>query len=409
MRGLALHARLDKEVTMETRIKVLEGIDSYLPDVDGVVNCMHNYCLNSYKKVELLAVAPKHSSSYVDELPYPIARCNSIYMPGLRLRYGNPMGDLKFRKEVMERDFDIVHIHSPFNMAKFAHKVAVKKNIPLVATFHTNFRPIVKSILMSEVITEAIVQQIGDIYNKCDEIFVCSPTVADQARSFGYTGKITYLPFGTEFAKAENTEDLKRKADEHFNLRPDELVFIFVGRIMPLKRIDFIIDALKILKERGHKFRFFVSGKGVYTDTLKKQASDLGFTGEQINFLGFIDRDIFPALYARADLLLFPSLYDNFGLVKVEAAAFSTAGVFVKDSAAGYGIVDGHNGFLSDDSVEAFAERVEAAIADRGALRQVGINASNELYISWEQCTDLLIKRYREIIGEWKPREKVEL
>ena len=67
-----------------------------------------------------------------------------------------------------------------------------KKNIPIVATFHTNFRPIFQDVLGSNTMAEAVVKSIGKTFNKMDEIFVCSPYIAEQARSFGYNGKITY-------------------------------------------------------------------------------------------------------------------------------------------------------------------------------------------------------------------------
>lgn len=381
------------------KLHVLMGMDSYLPTVDGVINCMHNYCLNLCKEDDVLAIVPQNIKSHVDDYPYPVLRCRSIYIPILRSYYGRPMHDRKFYQQVMSKKYDIVHVHSPFAMSKFAVKVARKQGIPVVATGHTNFRPIFKSVVKSKMLTEVLVKIVGKAYNRMDEVFVCSPAVERQVRSFGYTGKISYLPFGTELDKAENKEELRGFANSLFNLTPDELVFIYVGRVMPLKRIDFIIDSLKVLKDKGIRFKFFVVGKGYYSETLRQRSQRLGLT-DSVTFLGFIPREQFPALYARADLLLFPSLYDNFGLVKVEAAAYSTPGVFIKDSAAGYDVMDGHNGYISDDSVEAFARKIEAAVSDRAHLRKVGINAGNELYISWAQCVDRLDERYRQIISE---------
>ena len=40
----------------EQKLRLLEGMDSYLPHVDGVINCMNNYCLNAYKKIDVLAI-----------------------------------------------------------------------------------------------------------------------------------------------------------------------------------------------------------------------------------------------------------------------------------------------------------------------------------------------------------------
>ncbi|MDE7083093.1 MAG: glycosyltransferase [Clostridia bacterium] len=385
------------------KLKVLDGMDSYLPHVDGVINCMHNYCKNGYKKAEITALAPAYKN-YVDNQPYEIIRCKSVYFPVLAVQYGRATKDKKFYKKVMEKNYDIVHVHSPFNMAKFMLKVAKKQNIPATATFHTNMRPIFRQAVKSKFIAERMVKSLGKTYNQYDEVFVCSPLVEEQCRSFGYTGKISYLPFGTDFPRCENKEELRKKADGHFGFKEDELIFIYVGRIEKLKKIDLILESLKVLKDGGLKFRFFAIGKGSDMNKMKKLKRKLGFTDEEVTFTGFIDRELFPLMYARGDLLIFPSLYDNFGLVKVEAAAFATAGVFTEGSCAGYGVTDGVNGFLAKDDKDDFAKVILRAVSDRAALKTAGENALRDLYISWEECTDLYLERLAKIAEEHKSR-----
>ncbi|MBQ7603270.1 MAG: glycosyltransferase [Clostridia bacterium] len=385
------------------RLNIGMGMDSYLPTVDGVVMCMHNYCLNASREHNVTALVPKNTKSHVDNYPYKVLRCKSMYIPIAKYFYGVPSIDGKFKKEVYNMDFDILHMHSPFNMSKFAIKLAKKKNIPIVSTFHTNFRPIFQDVLGSNAMAEAVVKSIGKVYNQMDEVFVCSPYIAEQARSFGYKGKITILPFGTELERADNVEELRTQANEKLGLNPDELVFLYVGRVVPLKRIDFSIRSLKTLKDKGIKFKFLVVGKGLYQKDLEALAKDLGLENE-VKLMGFVDRELLPYINARADLLLFPSLYDNFGLVKVEAAAYSTPGVYIEDTPAGYGVTDGQNGYLSADNQESFTAKILEAISDRAKLKQVGINASKELYIHWSDCTKQLIKRYYEIIEEKKQK-----
>lgn len=389
---------------MSERFKLLEGMDSYLPHVDGVINCMHNYCLNACNDIDVLAIAPAHKN-YVDEQPYEILRCKSMHVPVLNIQYGRGTRDRRFMKQLLTRNFDIVHVNSPFNMAKVVLKVAKKQGIPAVATFHTNMRPIFRTAVKSKLIAEAMVKHVGKLYNKFDEVFVCSPQVAEQCRSFGYTGKITYLPYGTNMPKCQDKTEYVARANAEFGLDENELFFIYVGRIEKLKRIDFILDSLKILKDKGVSFKFYAVGIGSELNNLKKYAAKLGLEKE-VTFTGFLDGALFPALYARGDLLLFPSLYDNFGLVKVEAAAYDTAGVFIKDSCAGYGVTDGFNGYLSDDNPQAFAEKIQQAVADRTALRGVGEQAGKDLYISWAECTRQFVERLQQIAEEHKHDNK---
>ena len=390
-----------------SKLRVLDGMDSYLPHVDGVINCMHNYCKYGCKKADVTAVAPRYRH-YKDDQPYEIIRCRSVYFPVLAVQYGRATEDKKFYKKVMQKNYDIVHVHSPFNMAKFALKVAKKQNIPATATFHTNMRPIFRQAVKSKFLAERLVKILGKTYNRFDEVFVCSPLVEEQCRSFGYTGKISYLPYGTDFPRCENKEELRRQANERFGFKDDELVLIYVGRIEKLKKSDLILESLKILKDRGLKFRFFAIGKGSDMNKMAKLKKKLGFTDEEVTFMGFIARELFPLMYARGDLFVFPSLYDNFGLVKVEAAAFATAGVFTEGSCAGYGVTHGVNGYLAKDDKNDFAEVILSAVSDRAALKKAGENALRDLYVSWQECTDMYLERLEKIVEERKERLSAE-
>ena len=66
----------------------------------------------------------------------------------------SPYGYTKIRKEVKDKvdslSFDIVHAHSPFMMGRYAIKTARKKNIPIVMTFHSQFKKDIKRVVKSE-------------------------------------------------------------------------------------------------------------------------------------------------------------------------------------------------------------------------------------------------------------------
>ena len=78
---------------MQEKINVIEAMDEYLPDVDGVVNCMHNYCLNLKDDCSLTAVVPKNRKDYVDSFPYKVIRCRSLHLPFINIYYGVQKAD----------------------------------------------------------------------------------------------------------------------------------------------------------------------------------------------------------------------------------------------------------------------------------------------------------------------------
>lgn len=389
-------------------MKVLLAIDSYLPHVDGVINCVHNYSSNLTaldQQVSVMAPrAPRKTPP--DDYPYRLFRCGGIYVPIMGGYYGFPRMDRSFRRQVEEESFDIVHAHAPYGMGHYAQRLARSKGIPAIATFHSNIPLIYKDTFKFDFIVRPLVRRLGRHYNQFHEVFVCSPQVAEQLRGCGYTGKITYVPFGTDFEKCDHPDDLAAQANEVFSLDPKELVLVYIGRVMKLKRIDFILRSLKIVKERGQAFRFFVVGEGVDLLHLQHLAKSLGFSDQEVVFTHFLPREHFPLLASRADLLLFPSIYDNFGLVKVECAAYATPGLFIENTCAGDGIVHGQNGYLARDDEASFAGAILEAAADREKLRQAGLNAQETVYFSWRSCAEVLVREYQRIIKEYQEEKK---
>ena len=383
------------------KLKILMGDDAYFPDADGVAVCMHNYLvyLNEMGHHAVAAV-PKNKKGTIDNYPYKVFRFKSIKVPFWGSYYGGPHRDKKLKDYVYTSDFDIIHIHAPFNICKFGYKASRDKNIPMIATFHTNFRPIFKKIVGKH-LAERLVKNIGKRYNRLHEVFVCSEPVAEQLRSFGYTGKITYLTYGSNISKNPDAVNLKNAAIEKYGITSDDLIFIHVGRVMKLKRIDFVLEALKKVKEQGLKFKFLIAGEGMDKKYYQRYCNKLGLN-DCVIFTGFITKEELTLLYSRANLLLFPSLYDNFGLVKVEAAAYSTPGLYIRGSNTAHGAEDNKNCFLSSNNVQEYAEKIMEAVSDKAKLKQIGIYASDTLYIHWKDTVLELEQHYKRIISEYK-------
>ena len=71
--------------------------------------------------------------------------------------------------------------------------------------------------------------------------------------------------------------------------------------------------------------------------------------------------------------------------------------MLIKGSCAAEGITHGRNGFLIDENADSMAALLEEVSKDLGHLHEVGQNAMDEIYISWEQAVRLAYDRYKEI------------
>ena len=77
------------------------------------------------------------------------------------------------------------------------------------------------------------------------------------------------------------------------------------------------------------------------------------------------DRSLVRTFFSRANLFLFPSVYDTSGLVVKEAAACACPSLLIKDSAAAEGVEDGFSGLLADENIQSCANTIISDVYKR--------------------------------------------
>ena len=187
-----------------------------------------------------------------------------------------------------------------------------------------------------------------------------------------------------------------------------------MGRINKLKNIFFIADALKAVKEKDKKLKFkmiFV-GTGQDENDLLSYINELGISDNVIMAGKITDavvvhdmeqlREELAKYYARADLFLFPSLYDASSIVQIESASQKTPGVFLKGSATSATVTDNVNGFISENTIGAYSDKIIEVMNNDKLLNKVKENAFIDLYVTWDKKVDEVYRIYLEKIKENK-------
>ena len=87
---------------------------------------------------------------------------------------------------------------------------------------------------------------------------------------------------------------------------------------MGLKGVDLLIDAVAALRDEGRRCTLLIVGRGPQEAALRHRAADRGL-GDAVRFHPEVAPEAMPAVYRSADLLVFPTLYDQWGLVVNEA------------------------------------------------------------------------------------------
>lgn len=367
--------------------------ETYPPTRDGVGRVMLAYCQTLEKMGhKCLYIAPLDGdctqTKDCDTLLY-----SGVGIPGESYRVGFPALSKAFRKQTKAINFDIVHVHSPFFAARAARKIARKRGIPLVATFHSKYYDDFYHATHSKLLSNIGVRYILALYRSCDEVWAVNEKTAQVLHDYGYEGEITIMPNGTnlhQISKEEYNSSLAM-----FDIHENVPIYLFVGQMNLKKNTESIIRACAMLHERGLNFQILMVGDGQDVVQLKKLSSDLGIA-DKVLFTGFIsDRITMLSLYRRADLLVFPSIYDNAPMVVREAAIMATPALLVENTCSSEGVIHGENGFLCQNSPESIADGMMDALPHS---KKVGEHAKQTIPLPWDKIMATALQRYERLI-----------
>jgi len=378
--------------------------ESFPPIVDGVANVVKNYAFWMNKKYgKCYVITPKHPDAD-DDYDFAVLRYSSVKVP-IRgeYRFGLPKMDPIFWKELKQVPFDIVHAHCPFGSGYAARSIARKRGIPFVATFHSKYRDDFKEALKSDVIVDSVISGIAAFYESADEVWTVNEASAQTLREYGYRGDAFIMENGCDIDLRYRSDESDAEVEERFGIKKGVPLFMYIGQHIWQKNLKIIIEALKILKDRGLVFYMLFIGDGPRRADMEKMIAQYGLQS-MAGFAGKIyDRDLVAKVYLRSSAMLFPSLYDTSSLVPREAAACGCPTVFVRGSSTSQGIT-GDNGFLIENSAASLADTMEYIIKNPDKARNVGENARATIYRSWEDAVEKAYQRYVCLI-EMKKRK----
>jgi len=370
--------------------------------MDGVGLVAKNYAYWLNRRYGKGYVITPATPGYTYDDKIPVMRFFSLPIPKKHpYRFGVPWLDFSFRKAVRKIRFDIIHAHCPFVSGMVALRIAKRHGIPLVASFHTKYHEDFKSIIRSKLILNYLMKRIVRFYERADVVWVPNNATITTLREYGYKGDIEVMPNGTDITPPKDTDPLRESANKEFRTTDKDFVMLFIGQMRWEKNLRLIIDALGRLVERK-RFKMIFVGEGPAMDEIQALVKKRGLV-DHVRFLGVVrDRKRIESYYARADLFLFPSLYDTSPLVLREAAAFKLPLLFVEKASAAEDVVDRKNGFLSANNVAAYADKILAIMKDKRTLAKAGTGARSSFYRTWEQTVDEVAQRYRTIIEDYR-------
>lgn len=188
------------------------------------------------------------------------------------------------------------------------------------------------------------------------------------------------------------------QASSELNVRsPNPPYFLYIGRHDPYKNISRVISAFAALQPQ-REYQLWLSGPSDkrYTPALKKQVQELGIEN-QVKFLDYVPYDDLPKIISGAIALVFPSLWEGFGLPVLEAMACGTP--VITSNLSSLPEVAGDAAILIDPyKVEEIIDAMQAIADDTGLrshLSQLGLQRATQF--SWKktgQATVEVLQRF---------------
>ena len=218
--------------------------------------------------------------------------------------------------EIMNKNgkFDVIHAHD-WLVANAAKTLKASYNIPIVATIHATESG------RNGGIRDEQQRYINDtewmLTYEASEVIVNSNYMKNEVqRLFGLPfQKINVIPNGINlniYNGIERNYEFRRKY-----ARDNEKIIMCAGRLVYEKGFQYLIDAAPKILNRYNDAKFIIAGKGGMLNELKEKANYLGIS-DKVYFTGQLTPKELYTMYRCADIAVFPSTYEPFGLVAIE-------------------------------------------------------------------------------------------
>jgi glycosyltransferase involved in cell wall biosynthesis len=363
--------------------------ETFLPKIDGIVTVI---CLLldhlTARGMDTIIVAPKMGVERYKQT-------RIIGVPGLtlplypELKFGPPT--LSTYHQLKAFQPDIAHFIHPALIGGIGMLMVKRMGIPSVASFHLDLGRLVHHFGLGfiEPATDWLTRL---LFNQADYALAPSRLIQDDMLKLGVR-KVALWKRGVD---AEKFNPRYRSAvirDQLSDGHPHETLLLYVGRLSSEKNLH----QLKAILEQVPNTRLALVGNGPARTGLEAH-----FAGTRTRFMGYLQGEALSQAYASADIFVFPSALETFGLVVVEAMAAGLPVVASRVGGVRDVIVEGHTGYTFDvGDISAMVEGVRQIVSNPERIARMGREARAFAETqSWPAMMDEVVDLYVRLIAE---------
>lgn len=231
----------------------------------------------------------------------------------------------------------------------------------------------------------------GHCLRKAGAVTVVSEALKEKALSICKLENIHVISMGCD----THSFGIQYRIDNYFNQK-DKRVVLFVGRLVEIKGVTYLIEAMRQLDAK-----LIIVGSGPLEKQLKKQAKDMG---DKVQFLGSRTHEELRTIYASADVFVAPSITtedgakEGFGLVIIEAMSSGLPVIGSDSGGISEIVVNGENGFLVEEkNVHDLRSKIRYLLENPSIYQKLKEGA---IKTSQKYDYGFIAQRYQKILNE---------
>ena len=309
--------------------------------------------------------------------------------------------------------YDVIHAHYWLS-GWAAHLLKRYWDAPFLLMFHTTAHMKNAVAATADRETPLRLDTERQLIDRADGLIAANPDErADLIwRQRTPTDKVCTVPPGVNLERfSPATAGARLAARAELGLAPNEPVVLFVGRIDPIKGIDTLLDATRLLASTERAPMVLLVGGDLDSDgrpvgTLAHVAAQVASSEfeRRVRLLGAQPQERLPLYYHAADVVAVPSRYESFGLVAVEAMACGTPVVASRVGGLRYTIEENTSGLLVPHSnPNALADALTAVLNDPALSERLRRGAlENADRFAWPAVAGQLLHVYERLAAGYR-------